>query len=155
MTMKYGNSYSKRFLTIVIAILFVFGFVKGMYTGQVRRNNAQTVETEHYTVTVPGDCELLSNEGDDVKISVSKGTVLLQYDLSYTVPNDAKVIDPTEIGDHTVSGYKYKNKYEENEILVDLIEGENIVTITYTSDKNITLDNTDFRSIVKSIEIKE
>lgn len=153
--MRYGNQYSKRFLGIVIAILFVFGFVKGMYTGQQRRNNAQTVETEHLTVTVPGDCELISSEDDEIKISVSKGTVLLQYNAYDTVKGNADEINETNIGDHTVSGFKYKNRYEENEILLNLTEGEHNVLITYTSDSNISINNTDFRSIIKSIEIKE
>lgn len=133
--MHYGNQNTKRFLLVMILVLFVGGFVKGM-------NNAskkQTIHTVHLSLQIPSSWELGSYdaEKDSIILNDAQGTATIQMEKAEIV-NDGEILQEEKIGKYAVSGYHIQD--EKNHLYLTLQDGDTTIFLHYESKKKVEVE---------------
>lgn len=143
--MRYGNQNTKKFIALVIVVLFIGGFIKGMVDTQ----KTTDVQTNHLLVTIPSEFELVKydKQQDSIVLSDNDGECTIQYDASV----DQGTIDET-VGDYQVSGYITEEPYT---LHLNLTKEHTNVLITYQTKHHITVKNRKIQKLIQGIQIKE
>ncbi len=142
--MHYGNENSKRFICVVIVILFIGGFIKGMY----KSNKKETVTTLNLNVEMTDGWSLVKYDKDSdlIILQDDEGTATIQVDGDLY---QQTTISET-IGDWKITGYQTKDKTYH--LYLNLIGSTN-VTIDYESNQEVSIDH--LRKLIKGIELEK
>ncbi len=144
--MHYGNQNSKRFMLVVIVILFIGGFIKGMYKSTQTK---ETVTTLNLKVKLTDDWSLVKydKDADRIILQDDQGTVTIQMD---SFEEADLMIDTETIGDWKVSGSQTSEKPYHMYLT---LAGNQIVYLDYASNKQSSLNH--LKKLIKNITVGE
>lgn len=142
--MHYGNQNSKRFMLVVIVILFIGGFIKGMYKSAQKK---ETVTTLNLKVELNDDWSL-------VKYDKTSDNIILQDDQgTLTIQMESFEVSETTMGEESIGDWKVTS-YQTNEkpyhLYVTLAGNQNVY-LDYESSKKSSLNH--LKTIIKNITL--
>ncbi len=142
--MHYGNQNSKRFMLVVIVILFIGGFIKGMYKSTQKK---ETVTTLNLKVELNDDWSLVKYDktSDSIILQDDQGTLTIQME---SVEVSETTMDEESIGDWKVSSYQTSEK--PYHLYVTLVGNQNVY-LDYESSKKSSLNH--LKTIIKNITL--
>ncbi len=142
--MHYGNQYSKRFMGVVIVILFIGGFIKGIYKST---QSKETITTLNLKVVLNDDWSLVKydKDSDSIILQDDQGTANIQME---EIEIDDETITQETIGDWKVTGYQTNEKPYH---LYLKLEGNQTVYLDYESSKKSSLNH--LKTLIKNITL--
>ncbi len=142
--MHYGNQNSKRFMLVVIVILFIGGFIKGMYKSTQKK---ETVTTLNLKVELNDDWSLVKYDktSDSIILQDDQGTLTIQME---SVEVSETTMDEESIGDWKVLSYQTSEK--PYHLYVTLVGNQNVY-LDYESSKKSSLNH--LKTIIKNITL--
>lgn len=141
--MHYGNQNSKRFMLVVIVILFIGGFIKGMYKSTQKK---ETVTTLNLEVEYNDDWSLVKYDkaSDNIILQDDQGTLMIQME---PFEESDTTIEET-IGDWKVTGFQTnETPYH---IYLKLESNQNVY-LDYESSQKSSLNH--LKTMIKSITL--
>ena len=146
MNMHYGNENSKRFMGVVIVILFIGGFIKGMYKSNKK---TEAVTTLNLTVEIQDDWSVVKYDKDTDKIILhdDEGTATIQLNEESTRKETTL---SESIGDWEITGYQTSEKTYHLYLYLD---GTKDVILDYESDQEESIEH--LKTLIQGIKVNE